>query len=763
MSIFYILSSSFLLLSVLPLVTNVGQNLEYEYSLIFSWLILIIVPLGLIFFPRTLIDKAHSKLIKQVRLEWFAGLFILLCIAISSLTGCIQFLLGTCKCNPSEFWLWFGLNSIPAIVLSLLLSLLVINWRMKYSRKKNLVWLLLFYFLFFADLVFWLWFFPQKRIGHFFFGFLHGPIYDRFLPIDQGIIFIRLAHLFLSLGIFYAALSAFYTKKRILTLIFLLAYCLSFWQSSKYQSVGQGRAHLKKILPQTYEEDQFVVHYVKGKNGRYLNAARNLVIESQFHLSELKKQLQLSKVSKIHIYAYPSSLVKKLAFGGGGTDVTDVYTPSIHIQLTSQIYPSLRHELVHALGSDFGFYGLGFHPNMALTEGLAVALAPELRALDLHEGAYEILKSNKLSSVDTLFSPFFWKVSGARSYTVSGSLVSYLLEYYGGEGLIKLYSGQSFEDAFVKESGQVFNDWRRHIASLSKNKENSILAEAIYRSPGALYEKCTHSKPILRKRAKQGSFLRFRQPSSWDAKKDYNPWLLSLDPDSKSARTKMIFQKSRLLSNNLYEDEPSEISQKIKELQDEISAEMNLPFKYLEDAELQILSSDLWFPFNRKKSMEMLNKLASELKNKNFGEGIFRQVFARLILGQLSLENEKEWRKYLAGWGSLPKRLRSYDTSLSEPWILQYLRLRNRGDVDWKSPQLVEKAFASKVPDGIPSNFNEQWFAFLAKDLLKNGNFHLSSEAWKKASLYSVNGKKKRYQELARMALFFEKHDNIVL
>ncbi|MFK7825360.1 MAG: hypothetical protein AB8G05_14490 [Oligoflexales bacterium] len=765
MRLFYILIAAFLILSILPLFAKVGQNLEYEYSLIFSWLVLIIIPLGILFLPKRYLYDAHHKLLILDKPEWYAGLYIIICLVISLLIGWSQFLLGSCRCTPSEFWLWYGLNSIPAVILSLLLCLVLINWGVKYSRKKMIGLLSAFYLMSFLDLFFWLWFFPQKRISHFVFGFLHGPIYDRYIPVDMGIIFIRSAHLFLSLGLFFAIISAYYSKKKVLSLILLSCYFLSAWYSSQYSSVGHGAKRLKMVLPETYEEEGFLIHYVKGKNGKYLNAARNLVLESRFHLSELKEKLKLSKSSKVHIYAYPSSLTKKLAFGGGGTDVTDVFTPSIHISLTSQLYPSLRHELVHALGSDFGFFGLGFHPNMALTEGLAVALAPELRSLDIHEGAYEILKRNSFVSIEILFSPFFWMVAGPRSYTISGSLVSYLLAQFGAEGLKSLYSGQSFEQAFQMDSKKVFKNWFLYIKKISENKENSILAESIFRSPGALYEKCTHSKPVLRKKAKDGSFLKFRQPADWKVKRDYDPWFLSLDPDSKEARTRMLFREAQSFSKVIFGDSDRNVSQELKGLDKKIFTEIDRPFRYLEDSELQLLQSDLWFHLNRKNSIRILSELADELENKNFGEVISRKVFARVILEQgLNLENIRIWRRYLAGWGRLPKRAQHYHTALSEPWLLQYLRLRNQGDEDWKALNVNQRAFESEVPHEFPNTFKEQWFAYLAKNFLKHKDYKRAAKAWKKCSEYSKSGKIHRYLELSRMAEFFRKHEkNIVL
>lgn len=741
---------------------EVGKNLEYEYSLIFSWLVVLVIPAILNCLPIRYYEEAHQKI--AFKSKYLLLLFgFIACFVASIIVGIILFIFDFCKCSVNEYWIWQIINSIPAIVLSLSICLVISSCQEKYSRKKIFFGLGFFYFVSILDLVFWLWFFPQKRISHFVFGFLHGPIYDRFLPIDAGIFFIRFSHILLSLTVASSLISLVYKKNKIFPLILLASYLVSNMVAANYPSVGQGTARLKKVLPETYHEDGFTIHYSTAKNDENLNAVRNLIVESRFHLAELKEILEIKKSSQIHIFVYPSSQIKKLAFGGGGTDVTDVYTPSIHIRLTPQLHPSLRHELVHALGSDFGFYGLGFHPNMALTEGLAVALAPELRTLDLHEGSFEILKGNKLSSLETLFSPFFWKVAGARSYTISGSLVSYLIERFGSEGVKGLYSGQSIEESFRLDKQILLNDWKQYIDEKSQGKHNAILAEALFRSPGALYERCPHSKPVLQKKTTTGSFLHLRQPVGWNPSKDYHPWLLSLESNVKAVQTTILFNEAREIAGRVYENNNT-IFPELKLLDEKIKHNLNVPFKHIEDAELQILKSDLWFPYDRDKSNRLLQELVTFIKDKNLGEVIARQIFARLKVGELfSLVDAKLWRKYLAGWGGLPKRAKTYQEPFSEPWILQYLRLRNHRDKDWRSTDVLRKAFRTELPAELPNIFKEQWYAQLAKLLMKQRDYKLAAQAWQYCAEFSVNGKRQRYEEFSRMAMYFVESRPVVL
>src|SRR5690606_30180103 len=135
--------------------------------------------------------------------------------------------------------------------------------------------------------------------------------------------------------------------------------------------------------------------------------------------------LAISEHPHIWIYVYADGRLKKTLFGAGETDVTDVYTPTVHITAESFPHSTLRHELVHALLSSHAPFGLGFHPNIAITEGFAEALAPRIRTLDLDVASAALISTGKLKNMENLFSPLFWLESGERSYTAAGSFLRY--------------------------------------------------------------------------------------------------------------------------------------------------------------------------------------------------------------------------------------------------------------------------------------------------------------------------------------------------
>ena len=75
----------------------------------------------------------------------------------------------------------------------------------------------------------------------------------------------------------------------------------------------------------------------------------------------------------------------------------------IHTTLSESQHSTIRHELVHALASFDSYLSLGFHPNIAITEGLAVALAPEDRLLSLDDASASLIINKKISSLEKIF------------------------------------------------------------------------------------------------------------------------------------------------------------------------------------------------------------------------------------------------------------------------------------------------------------------------------------------------------------------------
>lgn len=503
-----------LLASLLPLSLKTGRNLEYEYSLISSGIVLALFFLGLVY---NTVKKNPLKLTPSLRK-------LLLTLFWFFFPGAILLVTNTCQCSSGGYLFWQTFHPLSTFLVCLGVS------HISAIKPK---WLVFGFVLIAALEAIQLWVFPQKRLLSLFWGFFHGPIYDREILLSWPLLIARA-----SAVMFFASLtlqSSQLQKKAASFLRILLASC--FLLSLQSEFLGHGAGKLNNLLSDTHSGLLYTLHYDKEQISKA--ELQSHIDQADFHTEELKEILKGFEVPKTHIYLYHSKKIKKLAFGANNTDVADVFTPSIHINIEDFPHSTLRHELVHSMTSGFAFHGLGFHPNMALTEGLAVALAPNRRLLSLDIGSGHLVESGRLANIESLFSFNFWKYSGSRAYTVAGSFLNYLIEAYGSNVALEVYSGSSVKEATNKPLSKVLQSWKKKITNSYDKDQYDTLSERLYRSPGILHSVCPHSRIDLAK--KDPNFLeRLLQPAFNKAEEDFQAWLDSLPKAGASHKSQEI-------------------------------------------------------------------------------------------------------------------------------------------------------------------------------------------------------------------------------
>ncbi|MEZ4741730.1 MAG: hypothetical protein R3B45_04670 [Bdellovibrionota bacterium] len=472
-----------------------------------------------------------------------------------------------------------------------------------------------------------MWFTPQKRILNLFIGFLHGPIYDTWIAVDAGILWTRGAHYFIACSLLALSWYKRTTLSKIALIVPISLWFLCSIMSSTYDSIKDGISSLNSLMPATLEGSGFTLHFRplapihKKRQSSAPVEIRKIYNQTAFHYSELQKLFAIDKLPHIEVYIYPDQDKKKLWFGGGDTDVTDVHTPSIHITTDGWNHPTLRHELVHALSSAFGYHGLGFHPNMAFTEGLAVALAPIERSISLDDGAAAILQSQRIDNLENLFSPYFWKESGTRAYTLAGSLISYLIKKYGFSGVKESYAGASWKKAFGKSKQKIISEWKEHIQKHFDKDRYKLYTEALYRHPGVFRSICPHSKADLRRARENRPFVRMRQPIGWHPSEDYWKWRQQLDPNDLASRLVSWKKEINEAVKNI-EQNPN----RLKTWQKALNQARNKPAKVLEDIEIAILESDILSKLgNRQQSIALIKSLIDFSQNHYLSDSLIRK------------------------------------------------------------------------------------------------------------------------------------------
>ncbi|MCX6126422.1 MAG: hypothetical protein NTV34_16940, partial [Proteobacteria bacterium] len=430
--------------------------------------------------------------------------------------------------------------------------------------------------------------------------------------------------------------------------------------------------------------------------------------------------------------------LKKLYFGGGATDVTDVWTPSVHITADQAPHATLRHELVHAISSEFGWHGLGFHPNIALTEGLAVALAPPGERLSIHSLSASLLQSGKISSLEELFSPLgFWSQSGPRAYTVAGSFLQFLFEQAGAESVRKIYSGTNFLAATGHTLPYWSSKWRKFIDTQFDPKL-TMQSEALFRSKGLLREKCPHTKADLQRPRSDGLWTRLRQPVGWD-RAQYLQWLSSFDQSDRGG-------KINLWLNRIKESAMAHSGSKLGMTTwlEVVQRARYKPSKTVEDVELGVIESDvLAFLGRTTESLDVLSELQAEFAVASPGDAIERQIYARFLIQRSGASGTHvlEWRKYLAGWRSLP------EADPSDHWIMSYLRMRR----DTRASLLAASAHLLMPVDDMDPKFRSEWHKILADRFFNAEEFTSAASQYRSGANLAIGDQRTNLEMLVRL------------
>ena len=722
----------------LLLLPDFGRNLEYEYVTAFAWLTLVGLPV--------LNCWIGDPLLREPLKPGSLAILVTLRPGLSLLPGIILFLTGICPCNETGFLFWMGVQWYPTWVLALALSAWLL--RIRRSGLSPLV-TSLFGPAIIAVGVAWvaitLWFNPQKRIVSLLAGFLHGPIYDNWIPVDAAILQARLAHLIFALSFLIFVVGR--SRRQLITALFLLvtagAIILPVNDAPSTVNTTSG---LQRQFTGLIKEETFAIHYVAATEDKDVPLRiKRLHRDTLFHRAELAKIFG-DDIPYFHVYVYPDKNAKKLWFGGDTTDITDVRTPSIHILDRPWPHPTLRHELVHAMGAGIAFHGLGFHPNMAFTEGLAVALAPRFRSLPLDESAAAILRSGRIESVRHLFSPLFWREAGPRAYTVAGSFVQYLIEQKGVKKVRELYSGGDWAEIMGEGESSLVNAWRKKILGTSDGKRTEMQAEALFRYPGVWRARCPHSRATLLRSTVEDPLLHLRQPPGWNRSR-YQNWSIALDegfpgPKLKAWRDEI---KSLVKAGGDFQGRLHTWIRLVSNIRVSPPATMGDVASAIFEADLRRMTGEV------QAGMTILKELYQLSAEKSLGNQYLRQIFARL-----SLENDlkpaeiQPWRLYLAGLGEMPDKAPE-----DFPWMILYLQVR-RGGRYLPALEVLQRELHEPVPRTLPDTFVVEWYRFLGWRFMQKGRFSLAARSFGKAARIAGAGKKALLLEHQRRARFYQ-------
>ncbi len=272
---------------------------------------------------------------------------------------------------------------------------------------------------------------------------------------------------------------------------------------------------IQEALGGHVETEHFVIHYA---NVPEIEAIIGLVVaDHEFRYAQVVQQLGVGASRKLHSYYFADREQKSRWMGARDVEMAKPWRHEIYLEHRAFPHGSLRHEIAHAVASEFGdpMFGVAarrvagipvmFQPG--LIEGLAVAVdwpGGSYERLTPHELVRVLQELGKQPSIGALLSLQFFNFSSQTSYTTAGSFLKHLLDTYGATPLRALYhSGGDFESAYGKPLSALEAEWRAMISAITLPAGTVEATRERFRMPSVFARPCPHAIAARRQAAQK--------------------------------------------------------------------------------------------------------------------------------------------------------------------------------------------------------------------------------------------------------------------
>ncbi|HSD89174.1 MAG TPA: hypothetical protein VLB44_16715 [Kofleriaceae bacterium] len=262
----------------------------------------------------------------------------------------------------------------------------------------------------------------------------------------------------------------------------------------------------------TLETPHFVIHY--AKTPAIEKEIALVAADHEFRYAQVVAQLGVAPPGKLTSYYFDSREQKARWIGAKNVEMAKPWRREIYIDARDFPHGSLRHEIAHAVASEFGdpifgvasrrIAGVPVMVSPGLIEGLAVAIdwPSGYERLTPHEAVRAMQELGVTPTIRQLLSLQFLTVSSARSYTTAGSFIRYLLDKYGATALRKLYStGGDFAGAYGKSITQLEAEWRAMISAIQLAPDVVEGTRERFRAGSVFSRPCPHANAARREQA----------------------------------------------------------------------------------------------------------------------------------------------------------------------------------------------------------------------------------------------------------------------
>ncbi len=362
------------------------------------------------------------------------------------------------------------------------------SFQTRYSRLWTISVLVI---LGFGLLLWELFNYPQVYFHNHVWGYWPGPVYDDIVELNPAVILFRFITL-LWAALFW--LMPFVRNRkgvRFPVVLVLAALMLSYLNMGR-AGILSSESLLQQVLGNKIETEHSIIYYDRSlpdDDALWIGRLHD------FHITELAARLEIdtAELDPVHTYLYRDRWQKKRLTGAGGTVYVPVWQRNgqIHIQRDA-VERVLRHELVHVLAREFGMPVVNASPNIALVEGLAVALQSErYTSGTLHQivAAQDSLPG--VQKMNRLMGPAgFYAMSGPLSYALAGSFTEWLLQEYDVELFRKAYATGRIRTAYPVPFGELVDGWHQFLRTVETDTVQAGISDRVFSAPGIAEKTC---------------------------------------------------------------------------------------------------------------------------------------------------------------------------------------------------------------------------------------------------------------------------------
>ncbi len=283
------------------------------------------------------------------------------------------------------------------------------------------------------------------------------------------------------------------------------------------------------------EGPRCTVVYPKGTR---VDEADLLLRDCEGQLAHVERTMGTRGPERVTAFFFASPDDKKRFMGAAHTYIAKPWRHEVYLQVAGFPHPVLGHELAHVVAGSVGQgpfrvageWG-GLLPNPGLIEGMASAISPDDEDLTDAQWARAMKDLDLLPPMGRIFSLGFLGESSAKSYTVAGAFVQWVMDRFGLPTLHSWYGGKSLDGLTSLSWAELDAGFKAYLDTVEFPPAAKAFAEAKFKRPGVFGRACPHLVDRLR-----GEADACREAADVPCARAGYDAVLAKDPDDFNAR-----------------------------------------------------------------------------------------------------------------------------------------------------------------------------------------------------------------------------------